>query len=198
MDVFLNLLVFLATAVSFIFCFRDRDGIWSWKRGIRSLRFFTILSNLFCACASLAVALSSLQGTIPYGIWLLKYVATSSVAVTFLTVMFFLGPTQGYKEQLKGWGLFLHLICPVLAIFSFCFLERAYPLSFAVSLLGMLPVGLYGALYLYKVVLVPEESRWEDFYGFNRNGNWQLSFAAMAGGAVLAGVLLCILTRVFD
>ena len=196
MDILLNLLVFLATAVSFIFCFRDREGIWSWKSGIRSLRFFTILSNLFCACASLAVALSSLQGTIPHGIWLLKYVAASSVAVTFLTVMFFLGPTQGYKEQLKGWGLFLHLICPVLAILSFCFLERAYPLSFAVSLLGMLSVVLYGALYLYKVVLVPEESRWEDFYGFNKGGKWRMSFTAMIVGAFLVCVILRLLCRV--
>ena len=60
----------------------------------------------------------------------------------------------------------------------------------------MLPVVLYGALYLYKVVLVPEESRWEDFYGFNKGGKWRTSFTAMIVGAFLVCVILRLLCRV--
>lgn len=196
MDTAINLVIFLFTAAAFILSFRNKEGIWSLASGLRALRFFTILSNVLCACVSLAVAITFRHGSMPYGIWLLKYIGTASVTVTFLTVMVFLGPTLGYKDQLKSWGLFLHLIGPLLAVISFCFLERAYPLSFSLSLLGILPVALYGVLYLYKVVLSPEEHRWEDFYGFNKNGNWKISFSAMVVGAFLVCVILWLLCRI--
>ena len=195
MDHLINHLIFWGNAIAFIFCFRGREGVWSLKSGQRALRFFTIQSNLLCAVACLAVLLTSHQGSMPYGIWLLKYIGTSSVTVTLLTVMVFLGPTQGYHDQLKGWGLLLHLIAPLLAIFSFCFLERAYPLFFGTALLGILPVFLYGILYLNMVVLAPEERRWEDFYGFNKNGKWAVSFGAMLIGAFLVCTLLWLLCR---
>ena len=53
---------------------------------------------------------------------------------------------------------------------------------------GLLPVLLYGTLYLYKVVRV---ERWEDFYSFNKSGKWPLSF----GGMVLGAFLTCLLLR---
>ncbi|MBQ1403191.1 MAG: hypothetical protein IIY90_07785, partial [Oscillospiraceae bacterium] len=78
----------------------DKEGNWSFSEGCRRLRFFTLLSNLFCAFASLSVLLSLRYSELPYGIWLFKYIGTASVTVTFLTVMVFLGPTLGYKSQL--------------------------------------------------------------------------------------------------
>ena len=49
---------------------------------------------------------------------------------------------------------------------------------------------LYGLLYLYKVLYAPEEKRWDDFYTFNREGKWPVSFAAMLLGAFLISVAL--------
>jgi hypothetical protein len=129
----------------------------------------------------------------PYGVWLLKYIGTASVTVTFLTVMVFLGPTLGYKDQLKSWGLFLHLIGPLLAIVSFCFTERLYPLTLPLALLGDVPVLLYGLFYLYKVVLGPDTGRWDDFYGFNKEGKWPASFAGMLAGTFLLCLALMLL-----
>ena len=43
---------------------------------------------------------------------------------------------------------------------------------------------LYGSFYLYKVVLGPEKGRWEDFYGYNKDGKWPIAFAAMVLGAL--------------
>ena len=34
---------------------------------------------------------------------------------------------------------------------------------------------------------------WPDFYGFNRNGKWRLSFTLMAAGTVVVAVLLWLL-----
>ena len=196
MDMLINSIIFVFTIIAFAFCFRDKEGVWSARSGLRALRFFTLQSNLLCAGASLAVLLAGRHGSFPYWVWLLKYIGTSSVAVTFLTVMFFLGPTIGYKNQLKGWGMFLHLIGPILAVISFCFLERSFPLTFGTSLLGLLPVLLYGVLYLHRVVLCPEEKRWEDFYGFNKNGKWPVSFTAMVAGTLLVCILLWLLCRI--
>ena len=185
--VFANAVIVLFTAVSTAVCFR-KEGKWDLSSGLRALRFFTLLSNLLCGIASLLILLTAGQGAAPYGVWLLKYTGTSAVAVTFLTVMVFLGPSQGYKNQLKGFGCYLHLSGPLIAVISFCFLERWYPLSFAVSLIGLVPVILYGLLYLYKVVI---KKQWDDFYGFNKTGKWPVSFAAM----VIGGFLLCLILR---
>ena len=110
----------------------------------------------------------------------------------FVLVMVFLGPTMGYRDQLKGFAFYLHVSGPLIAAISFCFLERWYPLSFALSLTGMLPVVLYGALYLNRVVTAKQ---WEDFYGFNKNGKWQISFSAMVAGSFLLCVILWLLCR---
>ena len=58
-------------------------------------------------------------------------------------------------------------------------------LDFGTALLGILSVALYGPWYLYRIRFVPEDRRMEDFYGFNRNGNWAVSFAAMLAGTFL-------------
>lgn len=189
MSIILDLAIFLCTALAYLACFRGENG-WERERGVSALRFFTILSNLFCALASLALALA-LPGGVPRWIWLWKYIATAAVTVTLMTVLLFLGPTVGYKLLLSGRDFYLHLIGPLLAIVSFCFCERLYPLSLPLALTGLIPVVLYGAFYLYKVVICPEGKRWDDFYGFNKNGAWPLSFAAM----LLGTALICLALR---
>ena len=90
MDSVINILIFVITAISILFCFR-KDGNWDLQKGKKSLRFFTILSNLFCAISALLLVFSS-----SYWAWALKYIGTVAVTVTFLTVMFFLGPNMGF------------------------------------------------------------------------------------------------------
>ena len=183
MDNAINILIFVITAISFLFCFR-KDGRWDLRAGKKSLRFFTILSNLFCAVSALLWVLSS-----SYGAWLLKYVGTVAVTVTLLTVIFFLGPNMGYKPLFSGKDLYLHLCGPLLAIVSFCFMECQFALSFSLSLLGILPVIIYGFVYLVEVVIL---KNWEDFYGYNKDGKWKISMAAMFAG----GFAVCMLIRI--
>ena len=183
MDNAINILIFVITAISFLFCFR-KDGRWDLRAGKKSLRFFTILSNLFCAVSALLLVLSSSQWA-----WLLKFVGTVAVTITLLTMLFFLGPNMGYKQMLSGKDLYLHLCGPLMAIVSFCFMERRYDLSFPLSLLGILPVITYGFVYLVEVVIL---KNWEDFYGYNKDGKWKISMAAMFGG----GFAVCMLIRI--
>ena len=153
------------------------------------LRYFTALSNLFCALASLAVVICRLCGGLPLGAALLKYAGTASVTVTLLTVLLFLGPTLGYRLMLTGPDFWLHLVCPLLALTSYYLWDRpaAGP---AVVGLAVAPVALYGAMYVYRVLFAPEERRWKDFYGFNRGGKWYLSLCAMLIASALIGFAL--------
>ena len=153
-----------------------------------SFRYFTTLSNLFCAFTALVLLLSELFGAMPPWAVTLKYMGTVAVTVTFLTVFLFLLPaSRSIHGLLSTWPeIVMHVVTPLLAILSFlCFENRG--LSAWVIPLGVLPVLLYGWLYLNRVVL---QKVWPDFYGFDRDGRWKLSFALMAAGTLLIAVLL--------
>ena len=185
-DVILNLLIFLITAVIVAGFFR-KDGQWTPERGKKAFRFFTCQSNVLCAAAALLTAASALSGTVPEWIWILKYMGTAAVTVTMLTVFLFLAPSVGkdwVKVLLTGFDLFMHLLTPLMALVSFCVFEKR-GMTFPQSLWGMLPVALYGPLYLYRILYAPEEKRWNDFYGFNKAGKWPAVFTAMVAGTFL-------------
>jgi len=183
-DRILNVFIALLTLLLVLGFFR-KDGKWEPERGKFALRFFTTQSNILVAAASLLTALAlSSEGTIPRWIWTLKYIGTAAVTVTMLTVFLFLAPSIGkdwVKYLLTGSDIFMHLLTPLLALFTFCVFERQ-GMTFLQSLWGMLPVLLYGPLYLYKILFAPPEKRWDDFYGFNKQGKWPVAFAAMVAG----------------
>ena len=185
-DTILNLAIFAITAILMVRVLR-KDGKWSSERGKTVFRYFTCQSNVLCAATALIMGLLSLSGAVPEWAWILKYIGTAAVTVTMLTVFFFLAPSVG-KEWvnmlLKGPDFFMHLLTPLLALFSFCFLEKR-GMSFGQSLFGLLPIVLYGPLYLYRILYAPKEKRWDDFYGFNKQGKWPVSFAAMLVGTFL-------------
>ena len=185
-DILLNLLIFTVTAFLLLRTAR-KDGEWMPDRVRMAFRFFTVQSNALCAAAALAAAAASLAGEMPEWIRIIKYIGTSAVTVTMLTVFLFLAPSAGkdwVQVLLKGPDLFMHLLTPLAALISFGVFEKK-GMTFGQSLWGMLPVVLYGPLYLYKIRFAPKEKGWDDFYGFNRTGRWPVSFAAMLAGTFL-------------
>lgn len=193
-SIIINAIIFVTTLIILILCFR-RDGTWQIRPGLKAFRFFTVLSNALCAIAALMMAVSQLGGAVPSFVLLMKYLGTVSVTVTLLTVFLFLGPSVGgYRDLLSGDNLYMHLIGPLLAILSFCLLEKR-ELAFGTAMTGLLPVLLYGMLYLYKVVFAPEDRRWEDFYGFNKGGKWPISYGAMIAGTAIVCVVFWLVCR---
>ena len=185
-DWFLNTIIALLTLIIVVSFFR-KDGQWMPERGKFALRFFTTLSNILCAVACLLMSVTMNAGKVPEWIWMLKYIGTAAVTVTMLTVLFFLAPSFGkgaLKVLLSGTDLFMHLVTPLMALVSFCVFERR-GMSFGQSLWGMLPVVLYGPVYLYKILYALPEKRWDDFYGFNKQGKWPIAFAMMVLGTFL-------------
>lgn len=183
----LNILNFVLVAGCIVWGVKKTDP-WT-----RLFRYFTTLSNVLSAIASLVLIICELSGNLPLWALLLKYVGTSAVTVTMLTVFLFLGPvSHEWKVLLTNAELFLHLICPVIAIVSFLVFEKTAMPAWSIAI-GALPVPIYGALYLRKVIYAPEEKRWEDFYGFNRGGKWPLSVVLMTiAGALIAFALWAI------
>jgi hypothetical protein len=152
-----------------------------------SFRYFTILSNLFCAFTALILLLCEFFGALPAWAATLKYMGTVAVALTFFVVLLFLWPSLGSIQGLwDGPELFLHFVTPLLAVLSFLFYEKQ-GLSAWIIPLGLVPVLLYGWLYLNRVVIA---KTWRDMYGFNKNGRWKLSFSLLVLGTVAIAVLL--------
>ena len=187
-SIIVNGAIFLATFVLLTLNFR-KEGQWQPRRGLKAFRYFTVLSNAFCAVTALVMAIAQLANRVAMPVVLLKYMGTVSVSVTLLTVMLFLGPTQGYGEMLRGKNLYLHLLGPLLAIVSYCLWEKR-AMSFGMALTGLIPVLVYSAVYLNRVIMVPEERRWDDFYGFNRGGRWPVALAMMLAGTLVVCVVL--------
>ena len=159
------------------------------RNSLRSvMKFFTAQSNVFCAAACLAVAVFRLLGFVPKGVLIWKYSGTVAVTVTLLTVFLFLSRQYGLKPLLAGYDLWLHLVCPLLALVSYFAWDQP-EMPFSCVFLGLLPILLCAVLYLFKVILERPEKRWEDFYGFNKDGKWPVSFLAM----LVSSFILCVL-----
>lgn len=177
-----NLLNLIAVAVCVArFFLRSGDGnmrVSGWQGFI----YFTVDSNVLAALSSLALAIFCLRhwgkGELRLPRWLLtfKLAGTSAVTLTLVTVLAFLGPLYGYGSMFVGSNLFLHLLCPLLCIGSFVFLERGARLPFSATLLATLPTVVYGAVYMTCVVWLHV---WQDFYGFNMGGMWFVSAPVM-------------------
>ena len=180
-SIVLNAVNFTATCLVILSLFR-KDGKWDIQSGLHMFRFFTVLSNAFCGLASLLMAVSQLSGDAPAWILHLKYLGTVSVTLTFLTVFLFLIPFKGGAAKwMSGPNIYMHLLGPLLAIGSYVFLEKR-PMSLAAAMTGLLPLLVYGSVYLYKVMFAPEGHRWEDVYGLKNGGNWLPSALAMGAG----------------
>lgn len=190
MDFLLNLAIFIITLVIAISFFRE-NGAWNLARARKAFRFFTTQSNVLCAVASLCVCVFGItQWT-----YIFKYIGTVAVTVTMLTVILFLGPSLGsYKPLYKGSDLWLHLINPLLALISFCVFEM-HRLSLGIAALGILPVVIYGTIYLYKILYAPENKRWDDFYGYNKTGKWPISYALMIIGTAIICLILFVVSN---
>ena len=138
-------------------------------RNFASLKYFTILSNLFEAFASIVWLINGNER--------IKYAASVAVGLTFFTVLFFLGPIFTYRFMFSGPSFFLHGLVPVAAMLEMIFLckerfDRRDNLSACLSMI------LYGIFYLGNILLngigVPPQHN--DWYGFLRWG-WGIGIA---------------------
>ncbi len=192
----LNIAIVIFTVLAIGKFFVSKGDANMQVNGWASMRFFTNLSNVLVALTALCVIPAQLKNlktgeeNLPKSVFLFKFVGTVSVTVTFLTCVFFLGPTsvisgaamgQGiqlsrYFNFFKGNTFFLHFFTPMLSVISVVFFERMENFTKKQAWLGLLPTVVYSFIYFYEVVLVGwKNGGWYDFYGFTFGGNVKMA-----------------------
>ena len=131
---------------------------WDWGKE-QMFIFYTEDSNILSACICAMVAVSQLVciftgRELPRWLHTLKYIATCCLTMTFLTVVFVLGPycaDQGGVVFLltESSMLYHHLLNPLCAFVSFVLLEREPKLPARCVPLALVPTMLYGSVALW-------------------------------------------------
>lgn len=188
-----NIIIIVGTVLAIASYCKTEEGKYSWSHGSWRFKFFTTDSNVLCAIAAFIVIPFEISALIKggnLGVFplVVKYIGAVAVTLTLLTVAFFLGPTQGYREMYKGPSFYTHFLGAFMAIASFCFLE-AGKLKIWWIFPAMIPMCLYASLYKHMVLKKgPLNGGWEDFYGFNVRDRWKISLTIMLIGMLLINI----------
>lgn len=201
-----NVLIFAFTLYAMFLCFYEPQTGALTADGVRSLRYFTVDSNIFCALAAFVLIIADIRliskngGRLPLWILLFKYMGTVTVTLTFLTCVVYLSKmTGGFGNLIHGKELFMHLLTPVLAILSFVLFEHGAPLKLWTVFLPLIPVAAYGAVYFYMTIAVPkDQGGWYDVYYLVRNGQWYPATLVMFAAVLMICLVLWALHRLFD
>ena len=135
------------------------------SRGLGSLKYFTVLSNLLAGITALIWCGSAKRG--PHWVNVLKFVSTLAVTLTFTMVVVFLGPLFGYGIMFVGPSFWMHLIVPVMSAVELLLRKGADQISRKEALLAEVPLLLYGTFYLGNY-LINGPGTWparNDWYG---------------------------------
>ena len=172
---FLNcaVIVFAVTGTVLMLFFRGNNEELL-ADGIENYKYFTVLSNEFCGVIAVVSLIRSLRGKAQP--MLAKFMAAAAVGLTFLVIIGFLGPMYGLLKMYRGANFFFHLILPLTAMAEFVFClgdAESKTIPFRWTLYTMIPVAVYGALYLGNNMIngIGEWPHTNDFYGFL---NWGL------------------------
>ncbi|MBQ9383056.1 MAG: hypothetical protein IJT87_02345 [Ruminiclostridium sp.] len=194
----LNIAAFLLTVVGTYIMLKGIDADAHLAAdGLRSIKYFTVQSNLFYGIyAAVFAAAELIYGSaeaVPGVMYLLKYIFTVGITLTMMTVMCYLAPVveKSYPPLFKGANLYFHLIVPLLGLTAFCFFEKAAVISVPQVFLGLIPFGLYGIYYAITALSHTENGQVAekyDWYRFLANGVNKAVPAALIMLVAAAGV----------
>lgn len=173
-NIITNSLIVALMIVAVLMMFFGDGGVLASSRW-SSFKYFTIQSNVFAGLASLFSLIYILvKRKEEYPGWLavIKLVSVTSVGVTFVVVMTYLGAVYGYPFLFNRANLFLHGIIPVLAIVFYILFEPKMKLKFTMNLYSMIPVTIYGIIYLANVAAKNDYGNYKgaDWYAFGTYG----------------------------
>ena len=182
-----NIFLVIAVVGSWISIFVSASGTLM-QNGINSLKYFTVLSNLFEGAASIVWLVSSgkNRGRASLLAERLKYIAAAAVGLTCAVVLTFLGPLYGYPAMFAGGSLFMHLLTPLIAIAEIIFLSDV-ELTREDNRLVMLSPIIYGVFYLGNN-LINGIGEWPD------TNDWYLFLAWGYPVGILIFAVICVVT----
>lgn len=148
--------------------------------GFNPLKFYTVDSNILVGIASLILViyeislLKNKKEYIPKIVYLLKYIATVAVSLTFIVTLLYLVPLYGsnFMYLYQNSNLFFHLIVPILSVISYILFEKN-DMKFSYTFYGTSTMIVYGLYYATNVLLhqIDGKVTYEyDWYGFVQGG----------------------------
>jgi hypothetical protein len=182
----LNIILVITVAGSWISIFFSASGTLM-HNGINSLKYFTVLSNLFEGVASVIWLVSTQKnGRASDRAELLKYIAAAAVGLTCVTVLVFLGPLYGYPAMFAGGSLYMHLLTPLAAIAEIIFLSD-HEYTRRDNRLVVLSPLIYGVFYLGNNI-INGIGEWPD------TNDWYLFLAWGYPVGILIFAVICVVT----
>lgn len=159
-----------------------------------ALRYFTVLSNLFCGLTSYISFITILASDkMPKWVQILEYSSAVCILITFATVLFFLAPSNDFDVVYDGANLLLHLIIPLVVLVKFFLLINVHVLSVRHAFIPSSLMFAYSSFYIINVMVHNGygTSRY-DFYGFGSRGPvvGVIAFVIMVGFGYLLSLLL--------
>ena len=151
--------------------------IKSLNNGNNRFIYFTNISNLLMGLIALINATFLLLSVVKdknYVHWifsLIKLIIISMTTLTFFTVLFVIGPIDGYQKNYSGRNFFTHLVVPLLSLVSYFFFEEKLQLEWKYSTFVLIPLIIYSIIYVINVVMF---KTWPDIYQINKQGLWYL------------------------
>lgn len=177
----MNIIIVLATIGVIISYFCGNDGEYHIPPDFRFC-LFTTDSNILCALSAAVLSFFEIRNlktgkAIPKAAMALKLVGSTAVALTFVVVVLFLGPTTDFMSMVfGGTSVYMHFAGPLLGIISFCFIERLHLMEKKLIIPAIIPTVVYAIVYVTMVIIIGEKNGgWYDFYGFNIGGFWYIS-----------------------
>ena len=187
----LNILIIVLTVIGLVIMLTNTDsGTGLTADGVENLKFFTVISNVFCGIVAVIQFIHDVKGRDGQGgykSWLrcMKLMAATAVGLTFVIIAAFLGPIYGHLNLYQKSNFYFHLLVPVIALIEFAMTEGGEKLPFKYTIFSTIPTIVYGLAYLINI-LVNGKGEWpdtNDWYGF-------LNWGYPAGMAIFA---MCIL-----
>ena len=187
------LIFFITLAAVFILIGSTREG------DENALHYFTVLSNLFSATGAAFMLPFAVEGVrkkrfvLPRWIVIFQYAGATSVAITMVSFLLLILPTQGI-EMIKGTSFWLHIFTPSCTVILFQCVESGIAFDKKEMILSLIPYWVYMAVYSVMVVFIGKErGGWSDFYLTTAYWSAWISFIMMlALGSAISFVLFII------
>ena len=141
---------------------------------IEMFKFYTVDSNILMGIMALIMAIYEKKllkkkiKEIPKFVYILYFIGTSAITLTFIVTLFFLSPQYGFYAMYSNNNLFLHLVIPVLSIITYIKYEK-HDIKYKYGLLGVIPMFIYSIYYISMVLIHLNDGGLTfkyDFYGF--------------------------------
>ena len=197
----LDLLVFVSMVIGISFSIFDVRFMVDLPRLSSQpiLMTFTGLSNVFIGLVCLGCAIYRIikkEITLPAYLLLIKIIALADITITFVITATYLAPSIGsswWRLYINN-NIFNHFLTPLIAIISFIVLERSVKFNWRFCYLSLVPLFLYGILYLTNVYThLTSEGKTDlayDIYGFCRFGTGVLILFLIGFMAISFGLTL--------